>query len=62
MTDTLEPRNDNDPRIPYPAGKSAWHVRRENRMRAASETGVITAGLFFAICLVALGMMQLTLA
>ena len=62
MTDIFEPRNDNDPRIPYPAGKSAWHVRRENRKSAASETGIITAGLFFAIVLGAAGVVNIAVA
>jgi len=33
-----------------------------NRQKAVSETGTVAAGLIFAICLVALGMMQLALA
>ena len=62
MTDIFEPANENDLRIPHPAGKSAWHIRRENRKRAVSETGIITAGLFFAIVLGAAGIVNIAVA
>ena len=62
MTDMFEPGNDNDPRISHPAGKTAWRVRRENRKRAVSETGIITAGLVFAIVLGAVGIVNIAVA
>jgi len=44
------------------AADTMGRLSLHNRQKAVSETGTVAAGLIFAICLVALGMMQLALA